>query len=125
MKINSNIKYLKNKSLIWSGIKLTKEAARQINYIISRNNDIKGIRLSVKSSGCAGYSYNMKPIKCIKKNDLVYYHNGANLYVDICSMPYIDGTEIDYIEDGLNQMFKFNNPKSKNFCGCGESFSIK
>lgn len=123
MKINHEIKYLKNTS--WHGIKLTKKAAQQINHIISKNNKIKGIRLSVKSSGCAGYTYNMKLMKYIEKNDLVYNNNGVKLYVDINSMPYLDGTEIDYVRDGLNQMFKFNNPKSQNFCGCGESFNIK
>lgn len=124
MKIHNNIKLFEKKT-VWNGIKVTKEAVKQMNFLISKNNNFKGIRINVKYSGCAGYSYNMKLVKCIKKNDLVYSYDGINLYVDITSMPYLDGTEIDYVRDGLNQMFKFNNPKSKNFCGCGESFSIK
>lgn len=110
---------------IWKGIKLTDKAIQQIMFLFTNNPEIKGLKLGVKNSGCAGLKYTMKMIKIPDKNDLKFSCLGVNLYVSIDSMKYIDGTEIDYIKDGLNQLFKFNNPKSQHYCGCGESFSIE
>ena len=59
-----------------------------------------------------------------EKDDLVFEHDGARLYVPLQAMPFIDGTEVDYVREGLNQLFKFNNPKAQNECGCGESFGV-
>lgn len=116
---------MNNNKNIWNGIKLTKKAIKQIILLSSKNPKIKGIKLEIKKSGCAGFSYYINTVINPDENDLKFSFKGANLYVSIKSMPFIDGTEIDYISDGLNTLFKFNNPKSKHLCGCGESFSIE
>lgn len=110
---------------VWKGLKITDNAARQILYLISKDPLMKGLKLSIKISGCAGFSYVMKLIKQELSDDLHFFHQGANIYVSTKDMPYIDGTEIDYVYEGLNQIFKFNNPKSQHTCGCGESFGIE
>lgn len=109
----------------WKGIKITNKAAKQIVFIMSKNPEIKGIKLKIKKTGCAGLGYEMELVNTNNYKDLKFSYLGANLYIETSSMIYIDGTEIDYINDGLNQSFKFNNPKSQHNCGCGESFSIE
>lgn len=116
---------MKNNKNFWQGITLTDKAIKQIIYLSSKYPNVKGIKLGVKKSGCAGLGYTMEIVKTPNQKDLKFSYQGANLYVSKTSMPYIDGTEVDYAYDGLNQSFKFKNPKSQHFCGCGESFSIE
>lgn len=116
---------MKNSKFIWKGIKLTDQAAKQIIFICSKNSQIKGLKLGIKTSGCAGFKYIIETVIQPNKDDIKFSYHEANLYVSPNSMPYIDGIEIDYVKDGLNQLFKFNNPKSQHLCGCGESFSIE
>jgi len=109
----------------WNGLTLTDTAAEQIKHLVA--NDTKnmvGIRLSTRQSGCAGYAYELTSVYEIDHDELVYEHLGAKVYVSMKDMPYLDGTEIDFVTQGLNQIFQFNNPKAQNACGCGESFSI-
>lgn len=109
----------------WKGIKITKNAIKQIAFLSSRNNKILGLRLNIKKSGCAGFIYVMEWVKIENKNDIHFsYGQETNLYIPISSMPYLDGIKIDYVKDGLNRVFKFKNPKSKKICGCGESFGV-
>ncbi len=110
---------------VWKGLTLTDSAAKQIIALAAGDPEIKGLRLGVKTSGCAGFGYTMDMVKDPQQNDLVYSHNGALLFVPLQAMPYIDGTEVDYVREGLNQIFKFNNPKAQHACGCGESFGVE
>jgi len=83
-----------------------------------------GLRILIKNTGCAGYAYNIEKVIKHNDNDLIFERCGAKLFVSSEILPLIDGTELDYVKEGLNYMFKFNNPKAKNICGCGESFSL-
>lgn len=111
--------------LDWEGVTLTQPAARQILNLISKNPSMLGLRLGVKKSGCAGFSYILDLVQTPLGDDLQFTDHGAIVFISPLAMPFIDGTEIDYIQEGLNQLFKFNNPKAKYACGCGDSFDIK
>jgi iron-sulfur cluster assembly protein len=83
-----------------------------------------GIRLGVKTSGCSGMAYKLEYADAVDAEDLVFESHGVSVIVDPKSLPYIDGTELDFVKEGLNEGFQFNNPNVKDACGCGESFSI-
>ncbi|MBK4775385.1 Fe-S cluster assembly scaffold SufA [Candidatus Pantoea edessiphila] len=110
---------------MWKGFKLTKTAEKQMIILINKNPEVKGLCLSIKKSGCAGFKYIMNLTKNPSSEDLKFSFKNVTLFVPVQAMPFIDGTEIDYIYDGLNQNFKFQNPKAQHSCGCGESFSIE
>ncbi|MGG8470141.1 Fe-S cluster assembly scaffold SufA [Rahnella sp. PAMC25617] len=109
---------------VWQGVSLTDSAAKQINTLMAQDPDVKGLQLSVKQSGCAGFGYVLDLTKQPASDDLVFEHDGALLFVPLKAMPFIDGTEVDFVREGLNQIFKFNNPKAQHACGCGESFGL-
>lgn len=105
-------------------ITLTEKAARQIQkHLLSRGSGI-GLRLAVKTSGCSGLAYTLEFVDEAQSEDLIFEHFGVSVLVDPKSMAYIDGTELDFVREGLNEGFKFNNPNVKNQCGCGESFNV-
>lgn len=108
----------------WNGLTLTNAAAFQILKLINQSPNILGLKINIKKSGCAGFSYFLEKVISLNQHDLMYEYNGAKLFVPLHIMPFIDGTEVDYIREGLNYTFKFNNPKVQLFCGCGESFNI-
>lgn len=108
----------------WRGLSLTPDAAAHIRELVSKKPDLLGVRLGVKQTGCAGFGYVLATVTQPEKDDLVFERDGARLYVPLQAMPFIDGTEVDYVREGLNQLFKFNNPKAQNECGCGESFGV-
>ncbi|VFP84457.1 Protein SufA [Candidatus Erwinia haradaeae] len=110
---------------IWKGLTLTNRAAKHIQHLSSQDPNIKGLQIDVKSSGCAGLSYSMNLVTTSSQDDLIFSHHGACLFVPLHAMPYIDGTEVDYVHVGLNQIFKFNNPRAQHACGCGESFGVE
>lgn len=110
---------------VWKGLTLTANAAQRIIVLTADDPLVKGLRLGVKSSGCAGFGYVMERVKEPAEDDLQFTHLGANLFVSLQAMPYIDGTEVDFVHEGLNQIFKFNNPKAQHACGCGESFGVE
>lgn len=88
--------------------------------------DAKGLRFSVKSSGCSGWSYHVAPATEIRDSDVkVEVSDDLTVFVDPDSLQYIKGTEIDFVRDGLNHTFRFRNPNVDAECGCGESFSVK
>lgn len=91
---------------------------------MEQDPEVKGLQLSVKQSGCAGFGYVLDLTKQPASDDLVFEHDGALLFVPLKAMPFIDGTEVDFVREGLNQIFKFNNPKAQHACGCGESFGL-
>ncbi|AAM85500.1 iron-sulfur cluster assembly scaffold protein [Yersinia pestis biovar Microtus str. 91001] len=108
----------------WQGVTITDSAAAQITRLMQQDPQIKGLQLGVKQSGCAGFAYVMDMAKEPASDDLVFEQGSARLYVPLKAMPFIDGTEVDYVREGLNQIFKFNNPKAQHSCGCGESFGV-
>ncbi|MFP1804307.1 Fe-S cluster assembly scaffold SufA [Lonsdalea quercina] len=109
---------------VWQGLTLTESAAAHIVRLMQQDPEVQGLRLSVKQSGCAGFGYVLDMIKHPDADEQVFQRDGARLYVPLKAMPFIDGTEVDYVHEGLNQVFKFNNPKAQHACGCGESFGL-
>jgi iron-sulfur cluster assembly protein len=83
-----------------------------------------GLRLGVRTSGCSGMAYTLEFADEIGADDLQFESHGVKVLIDAKSLPYLDGTELDYTREGLNEGFKFNNPNVKNACGCGESFNV-
>ena len=109
---------------VWQGISLSDSAVRQITKLMQQDPQVKGLKLGVKQSGCAGFAYVLDLIREPADDDLLFERDGAKLYVPLKAMPFIDGTTVDYVREGLNQIFKFNNPKAQHACGCGESFGV-
>ncbi|MFP1847940.1 Fe-S cluster assembly scaffold SufA [Lonsdalea quercina] len=109
---------------VWQGLTLTESAAAHIVRLMQQDPEVQGLRLSVKQSGCAGFGYVLDMIKQPDADEQVFQRDGARLYVPLKAMPFIDGTEVDYVHEGLNQVFKYNNPKAQHACGCGESFGL-
>ena len=105
-------------------ITITDNAMKRFKKNLSNNPDALGLRISVKSTGCNGYSYVLDYASEINDMDKVYKVSEVSILIDNESMPFIKGTEIDFIDEGLNQVFKFKNPNATGECGCGESFSI-
>lgn len=108
----------------WRGLTLTPSAAKQIRYLVNKQPEMQGVRLGVKQTGCAGFGYVLDTVNEPHADDLLFEFEGAKLWVPLQAMPFIDGTEVDYVREGLNQIFKFHNPKAQNECGCGESFGV-
>lgn len=108
----------------WRGLTLTPTAAAHIRELVDKQPGMQGVRLGVKQTGCAGFGYVLATVSEPHNDDLLFEFDGAKLYVPLQAMPFIDGTEVDYVREGLNQIFKFHNPKAQNECGCGESFGV-
>ena len=104
-------------------ITLTKPAATRIADQIAKNDSL-ALRFAAKESGCSGYSYVMDFADSIESDDLVFESFEVKVVIDSKSLSILDGTQIDYVSEGLNQTFKFSNPRSTNECGCGESFAL-
>lgn len=106
------------------GISMTAAAARHVRgYLQNRGKGI-GIRLGVRTSGCSGMAYVLEFADEVADEDVVFEDRGVKVIIDPKSLVYLDGTELDYGKEGLNEGFKFNNPNVKNMCGCGESFNV-
>lgn len=105
-------------------ITLTETAAERVKAFLDNRGKGEGLRLGVKTSGCSGMAYVLEFIDVIDEDDKVFESQGVKIIVDPKSLLYIDGTELDYGKEGLNEGFKFNNPNVKNECGCGESFTV-
>lgn len=108
----------------WKGIALSDSAVQQIIKLMKKTPKAKGLRLGVKKSGCAGFVYSLDFICHPSDDELLFERDGAKLYVPLKAMFFIDGTTVYFVQEGLNQMFKFKNPKAQHACGCGESFSV-
>lgn len=105
-------------------ITLTEKAANHIqNFLIKRGKG-EGIKLGVKTSGCSGMAYTLEFVDIIDPDDLVFEGHGVKIFVDNKSHIYLDGTQLDYTKEGLQEGFKFENPNVKESCGCGESFHV-
>ncbi len=105
-------------------VTLTEAAATHVQKFLSNRGKGQGLRLGVKPSGCSGMSYVLEFVDAISPEDAVFENYGVKVVVDPKSLLYLDGTELDYTREGLNEGFKFNNPNVKNACGCGESFNV-
>jgi iron-sulfur cluster assembly protein len=105
-------------------ITITETGAEKAKEFLEKRGSGLGIRVDITTTGCSGYAYQLEFADSITTNDLEFFSNGIKLVVDKKSHLMIDGTEIDYIVDGLNEGFEFYNPLSKAKCGCGESFTI-
>ncbi len=105
-------------------ITLTESAAKHINSQIAKSGKGIGLRIGVKKSGCSGFAYTMDITQEVRENDSVFENHGAKLVVDAESLPFLEGTELAFVKEGLGHVFKFNNPNVKDQCGCGESFAV-
>lgn len=105
-------------------VTLTDAAARHVTrYMIKRGKGV-GVRLGVKTTGCSGLAYKLEYADEIAAGDVVFEDNGITVLVDPKSMAYVDGTQLDFVREGLNEGFKFLNPNERDRCGCGESFRV-
>ena len=105
-------------------ISLTPAAADRVQSFLTRRGHGLGLRLAVKKTGCSGFAYVVNYADDIGSNDVVFEDRGVKVIVDRDSLDYINGTEVDFVKQGLNEAFRFRNPKAKGECGCGESFSV-
>jgi len=106
------------------GITLSETAANQVRRSIEQRGKGLGLRLGVRTSGCSGMAYVLEFADEIEDNDQVFESHGVKVVVNPKSLVYLDGTQLDFTREGLNEGFKFNNPNVKDECGCGESFSV-
>jgi len=104
---------------------LTERAAEHVKGFLARQGqEATALRIGVRPSGCSGQSYVIEPADQPADDDYVFDSHGVRILVDAHSLDYLDGTELDYVREGLNEGFRFNNPNIKDTCGCGESFSV-
>jgi iron-sulfur cluster assembly protein len=106
------------------GIKLTETAAKHINKSLNKRGSGLGIRLGVRTSGCSGMAYAIEFVDTIEADDIIFEDKNIKVIVNSKSLIYLDGCELDFVREGLNEGFKFNNPNAKHQCGCGESFGV-
>ena len=106
------------------GITLTESAAKHVAAHLSKRGRGIGLRLAVRTSGCSGLAYKLEYADEFAPEDHVFEDHGVKVIVDPKSLPYIDGTRLDFVREGLNEGFKFDNPREKDRCGCGESFRV-
>jgi iron-sulfur cluster assembly protein len=105
-------------------VSLTESAVDRVkSYLAKRGHGI-GLRVGVRKTGCSGYAYVIDYADAVEDKDVVFEDRGIKVVVDTKSLELIDGTEVDFVKDGLNEAFKFRNPNVKGECGCGESFSV-
>ena len=105
-------------------ISLSDSAATRIQSFLANRGKGLGLRLGVRTSGCSGMAYVLEFVDELKPGDQVFDDKGVKVIVDGKSLVYLNGTELDFVKEGLNEGFKFNNPNVKDECGCGESFNV-
>lgn len=105
-------------------ITLTERAATHIQKFLAKRGKGVGLRLGVKTSGCSGMAYTLEFVDEPAGEDQLFESFGVKVIVDPKSLTYLDGVELDFVREGLNEGFKFNNPNVKGTCGCGESFAV-
>ena len=105
-------------------ISLTESAAERVRDYLQRRGHGVGLRIGIKKTGCSGYAYVIDYADSIDDDDVVFDELGVKVVVDNDSLKLIDGTQVDFVKEGINEAFKFRNPNVKGECGCGESFSI-
>lgn len=105
-------------------VSLTSSARERVRSFLDKRGSGVGLRLGVRRTGCSGFAYVVNYADEIAADDVVFEQEGVNVIVDRESLALIDGTEIDFVKQGLNEAFKFRNPNVRGECGCGESFSV-
>ncbi len=105
-------------------ITLTEKAATRAHSYLAKQENAQGLRLGVRSTGCSGYMYTVGLADTIDPGDQIFESQGIKVVVSAKNLPYLDGMEVDYAKEGLNEGFRFRNPNAKEMCGCGESFSV-
>ena len=105
-------------------VTLTDRAAQHVQRYIAKRGKGVGLRLGVKTTGCSGLAYKLEFADDVAPEDLAFESHGVRVLIDPKSLAYLDGTELDFVREGLNEGFKFNNPNEKDRCGCGESFNV-
>lgn len=105
-------------------LSVTPRAAKQIRKAIERRGSGVGLRVAIRTSGCSGYAYALEFADAATPEDLSFESEGVQLLVDARSLAMIDGTQLDWVREGLNEGFRFDNPNASATCGCGESFAV-
>ena len=105
-------------------ITLSDAAAERVKRFLANRGKGVGLRLGVKTSGCSGMAYVLEFVDELNDEDAIFDDKGVKVIVDAKSMAYLDGTQLDFVKEGLNEGFKFSNPNQKGECGCGESFTV-
>jgi iron-sulfur cluster assembly protein len=103
---------------------ITKDGATKAREFLDDRGKGLGLRVKITTTGCSGYAYNLEFVDTLNEDDSEYVSNDILLVVDAKSLTFISGTEVDYVKEGLNEGFEFNNPLTKAKCGCGESFTV-
>ncbi len=106
------------------GVSVTEAAATHVGRQLEKRGKGQGIRLGVRTSGCSGFSYVLEFVDEAQADDEVFESHGVRIYVDPKSLIYLDGTELDFVREGVNEGLAFNNPNVTGECGCGESFNV-
>lgn len=105
-------------------LSLTQNAAERVKSYLERRGHGVGLRVGIRKTGCSGYAYVIDYADDVDADDIVFEDRGVKIVVDNESLKLIDGTQVDFVKQGLNEAFKFRNPNVKGECGCGESFSV-
>jgi len=105
-------------------ISLTEAAAARVQKYLQSQGEGVGLRLGVTQTGCSGYSYVVNYAEQVGKDDVVFEDRGVKIVIDPAALKLIDGTEVDFVKNGLNEAFSFRNPNVTGECGCGESFNV-
>ena len=105
-------------------ITLTESATNRVKTFLANRGKGIGLRLGIKTSGCSGLAYVLEFVDELNEDDNVFEQDGVKVIVDAKSLVSLDGTELDFVKEGLNEGFKFANPNVKDQCGCGESFNV-
>ena len=105
-------------------ITLSEKAAQHVSSFLAKRGKGLGLRIGVRTTGCSGMAYKLEYVDETLPEDQAFESFGVKVFVDPKSLSYIDGTELDYVREGLNEGFKFNNPNEAARCGCGESFTV-
>jgi iron-sulfur cluster assembly protein len=105
-------------------VTLTERAAERVSQFLQKRGKGVALRLGVRTTGCSGLAYKLEYADQIEADDRTFEAHGVQIVVDPKSLAYLDGTELDFVREGLNEGFRFNNPNERDRCGCGESFRI-
>lgn len=105
-------------------ISLTENAAKQIAKQLHKRGQGLGLRLGVKKAGCSGFAYVIDYADALDRDDTVFEDHGVKVVIKADDLPMLDGVEVDYTREGISEAFRFNNPKARGTCGCGESFTV-
>ena len=105
-------------------VTMTERAARHVAGFLQKRGKGVGLRVGVRTTGCSGMAYKLEYADTAQPEDQTFESHGVKIFVDPKSLAYIEGTELDFVREGLNEGFRFNNPNEKNRCGCGESFNV-